>query len=401
MADAPQLQIPQMPSNAGIPGLNQAPVSGVAQTNPLMSLQQGAVQGASLGLQARQIAIQQQLANQQEQQRRSQMYAAQVQQQKNEEDFVTNAWDKIAHMGNVPAYQQHLIESITPATQKVMSRYGVSPDFTHEDFVNNDPAKKEAIALMSSKLPPEEKAIGLQAIHVKYPGETELGQSLTQMSDQLMKQKTMQVDQQKNQQKLAQDWVNGAESLKGDTVYKGLETQRNAAAQGYDTLKKNQKADGSYDLSNGQIIDLYGQLWKAQTGGVLSPAELDEMNQASAQKNYAKLAGYLGMSKSALPTAVGQRLETMFTNLGQFSDKQHSTMEQSKNAMPGGLTDPNEIAAAQKRLGRGLSFDEMKSSSDAASKYQPGKAAAKPGDVEDGYIYLGGDKKNPKSWKKQ
>jgi hypothetical protein len=353
MADLPQYPLP----NPALPFGQQANPT-IAQTNPLMSAAQGINAGAQLGLQQQQL-------NLQRQQQQAAIMAAQVQAQKNKEDFLTNAWGKIAELKNVPDYQNYLMQQLGPVMSDTLSKYGVNVDLSHGSFMSNPSVQTQVTNLMANpNLDYQSKADGLRAIERANPGMEDMNALIEKQANALQEQQKFGFEQEKTQNELAQQWVTNNQSLRGDTVYKQLETQRNAAAQGYDTLTKNKGADGNYNLSNAQIVDLYGQLWKAQTGGVLSPQELSEMNQASLQKNYAKMATFLGMSPNALPTAVGQRLEGMFTNLGNFTDAQHSAMEASKAAKPGGLVDPVKIQSAQAALGRGLTFQQMKDQSD-------------------------------------
>ncbi len=359
MAD---IQLPQYQINTPTP-VPQT-VSPVAP-NPLTALSAGIQQGATLGFQARTVAAQEQERQTQLLQAQAQMAQAKRANQLASLDAFQKQYDALQKINPDHAFDFYQ-KAMAPLNSEIMNDLGVPADFhsdanpMHEtqDKVDQIQAYVKAAATKSMPLP-----LVLSGLS-KIQSDIGTGDYASKRAEEAMKTVGSIQDYAKNQQDLAQKWVTNNQSLRGDQVYKGLETQRNSAAQGYDTLLKNKKPDGSYDLSNGQIIDLYGQLWKSQTGGVLSPSELDEMNQASVQKNTAKLAGLIGLSKNALPTQVGKRLETMFTNLGEFTEKQHASMEASKAAQPGGLVDPEEIKGAKAALGRGLTFSQLKAQSD-------------------------------------
>lgn len=360
MADLQQYPLP----NPSLPFGQQA-VSPVAQTNPLMSLGSGVNTGISLGLQAGQLSLQ---AKQQAMQQ--QLQQAQIQQAKAailkealgtaHADFDTLS--KINPDMAIDYYHQ----KIAPLQDEFWGQYGIKMDSSQiPSSHNNADILGQANQLTDMVLNDPSKIAVARAGLSHLQNRMDVGEMAQQKLNKNVEAVNAIGENQKNQEKLAQDWVTANESLRGDSVYKGLETQRNSAAQGYDTLKKYQKQDGTFNLNNAQVVDLYGQLWKAQTGGVLSPGELNEMNQASLQKNYAKLAGIVGLSPNALPTQFGNRMLDMFTNLGNFTESQHASMETAKAAKPGDLNDPNLIAATQQRIGRGMTFPQMKAKSDS------------------------------------
>lgn len=180
MAD--QLPLPQYvgapagPSAIPIPQQNSPML--MPGGNPLLGLSSGIQQGASLGFQAQQIAALQQ-------QRQIEMQQAQIQQQKNQEDFLTQAWGKIADLKNIPSYQNYLINAVQPLTQTVMGRYGLNVDMTHPDLVGNDPAQKEVTTIMASKMPAQEKATALKAVALKYPSQEDLDSRIASMAETL------------------------------------------------------------------------------------------------------------------------------------------------------------------------------------------------------------------------
>lgn len=375
MADIqlPRYELP----NPALP-LGQQAVSPVAQTNPLQSLAGGVNSGVSLGLQARQVKAL-------EQERQVQMIAAQVQQQKNEEELLTNAWQKIADLKNMPSYQSHLISAIDPLMKKVLSRHGIQIDMNHPDLVENDPAHKEVQAVMASDLPWDQKATALQAVHLKYPSQTDLGSTIDAMSQQLMARK-------KGQDELIQQEKQRQESLRGDQLLQQTELKRSAAGSLYNQLRLSQKENGEYDITVPQMVEMYGNLYRSQNGTGLTGEALPLMDQKTAEGNYSKLAAYFGLAKNALPKELGDRLLHMSEQLGDFNEAQHQKMMLGRDKRTPGIDET--YAGPLSSDSRGLNFPEMKANADKASKYQTktpsfkSAAEAEKADIPKGSIVL-------------
>jgi len=206
-------------------------------------------------------------------------------------------------------------------------------------------------------------------------------------------------DYLQHQDELMQQEFQRRQQLRSDPLIQQVEIKQSAAGSIYDQLKRSQKEDGSYDMSVPQLVDMYANLYRAQSGVGITGEALPMMDQPSAQENYAKLAAYFGKSKNALPKEIGDRLLHMSEQLGNFSQKQHEKLMEGREVPVSGLSAANQRIISAWPNSRGMSFSEMKSGSDADSKYQPNvpqfksAAEAEKADIPKGAVVLINGKK--------
>ena len=171
------------------------------------------------------------------------------------------------------------------------------------------------------------------------------------------------VQANQHQDKLEQNYKQQFISVRGDQNISGLEKQRDAAAQAYNLIRDSQGKEGKhYNLSEPQLVELYGQMMMAMTGRGLTGESLAKMDQASAKSKTAALATFIGLSPSATTDAIGDRLKHMTTTLGPQVQSNLDKRMEGRLLPPSGL-DPKR-AAPIREAGRSRTFQEQVALSD-------------------------------------
>lgn len=174
--------------------------------------------------------------------------------------------------------------------------------------------------------------------------------------------------EEQQQDKLEHDYKQQLMSVRGDPNISGLEKQRDAAAQAYNLIKDSE-TKGGYNLSEPQLVELYGQLYMAMTGRGLTAEAQKSMDQATGKQKAAALATFIGMSPSATTQAIGDRLKHMTTTLG------HQTQENLDKRMESRVLPPSRLdpkrADAIRQAGRGYSFQELMEKSEERKSGKP------------------------------
>lgn len=163
--------------------------------------------------------------------------------------------------------------------------------------------------------------------------------------------------QDQQQDKLEQQYKQQLMSVRGDPNISGLEKQRDGAAQAYNILAQSRKSDGSYDLSEPQLTELYNQISVATSGKGMTDSMQKAMDQSTAKQKLASIATFVGMSPSATTQAIGDRLMHMSTVLGQQTQGNLDRRMESRILPPSGL-DPERVEPI-KKAGRGFSFQDL------------------------------------------
>ena len=179
--------------------------------------------------------------------------------------------------------------------------------------------------------------------------------SLAQMKSNKDISLGLREDQQ--QDKLEQQYKQQLTSVRGDPNISGLEKQRDGAAQAYNILAQSKKPDGSYDLSEPQLTELYNQITVATSGKGMTDSMQKSMDQATAKQKMASIATFIGMSPSATTQAIGDRLMHMSQVLGTQTQANLDKRMESRVLPPSGLKP--ERAKPIQDAGRGYSFQEL------------------------------------------
>lgn len=174
---------------------------------------------------------------------------------------------------------------------------------------------------------------------------------------QANKDMTLGLKEDQQQDKLEHDYTQQLVSVRGDPNISALEKQRDAAAQAYNLIRDSQGTGKDYNLSEPQMVELYGQLYTAMTGRGLTAEAQHAMNQATGKQKLASLATFIGMSPSATTTAIGDRLKHMTTTLGTQVQSNLDKRMAQRMIPPSGLA--KDRADRRAKEGRGFSFGEL------------------------------------------
>lgn len=361
MAEHQQYPLP----NPGLP-LGQQAVSPVAQTNPLQSLQQGGVQGFSLGLAARQQAAL-------EQERQTQLMAAQAaikqQQQKNLIDYSTQLDTNLKNIADIDHGMavRFYKEKVLPLHNEIGKQYGLpemDPNAINSE--DNTPKELERIStLYHTMISDPQKAPFAQAELNDVFTKEIYNKHINEAAGSALKGG---IDFNKHQDELMNQEFQRRHQLRSDPLIQQVELKQSAAGSVYDQLRRAQDDKGKYNISAPQLVDLYANLYRAQSGVGITGEALPMMDQKTAQGNYAKVAAYFGLSKNALPQELGDRLLHMSEQLGHFNEIQHQKLMEGRDVPTAGLSQANQKAVDQWPNPRGLSFTEMKKQSDESRK---------------------------------
>lgn len=232
-----------------------------------------------------------------------------------------------------------------------------------------DMAKQEAFQKMSAqsigdKLPLIDTMMKAQA----QKDTKEMGLKQLQSNKDI----SLGLKESQQQDKLEQQYKQQLMSVRGDPNISGLEKQRDAAAQAYNLINDSKTANGGYNLSEPQMVELYGQLYSAMTGRGLTAEAQHAMDQATAKSKLASIATFIGMSPSATTQAIGDRLMHMTTTLGSQVQGNLDKRMEPRLLPPSGL-DPKR-ADPIKKDGRGFTFQELM---DQSHKRKSGSQAAR------------------------
>ena len=341
--------------------------------NILSGVGPGVAQGFGMGLQQRQVQAL-------EQERQTQLMSAQLaaQQAKKENDLkaldtLSTQYERLSKNHPDTAFEFYR-DKMAPFYSSVLQDHGIQADFQSEanplhetsDSVKRINDAVTGLADGSIDQPTFEKIMSReQSGH-------NVGEYLQKRIDEAQKAGNTVQDYTKHQDELVQQERQRQDSLRSDPVIQQVEMKRVAAGQVYDALRHAQDESGNYNVSQGQLVDLYGNIYRAQTGVGITGEALPMMDQPTAQANYAKLAAYFGLSKNALPKELGDRLLSMSNQLGNFNEAQHQKMMEGRNTPVVGLDEKHRDSLSNLNS-RGFSFQEMKANADKASKYQPNK----------------------------
>jgi hypothetical protein len=341
----------------------QAPLQGVP----------GAFQGGmSLGLQQRQIQAL-------EQERQIQLQTAQLaaQQAKKTNDIAAlgalrSNYDLIK--GDYPDQAFDLYQTkIAPFMSAILRDQGINADFqtnanpNHENADSVKVITKAVSDFASGNIDEPTFQKVMAGEQMKHSPEGYVAKRI----GEAQKSGTSIQDYNKHQDELEQQARQQIAATRGDQNFQKLELQRNGAAATYDLLRKNQKQDGSYDLTKQQLVDLNSKLYTALNGTGPTDTSMKELNQSSVQSLYSTLASRVGLARNALPREIGDRILKMSDDAGSFAEAQHTQMLSGKLNANTGLEPARRQNILNEVSPRGFTFQEMKSKADAASKYQP------------------------------
>lgn len=158
-----------------------------------------------------------------------------------------------------------------------------------------------------------------------------------------------------NQIHMEQNAIQRVVSARGDSSLINIEKQRDAAAQGYNTLTK-AEAEGRAP-SQAEFYDVLGQLWKSRTGAAPTKDDLSSLKGTTAQsKLNSALQFWTGKPAGANTQDIIGNIKNFIQDTGEQLDRAHDAYMAPHLIKPSGLDDSrwNPIA----NLGRGLSFKD-------------------------------------------
>lgn len=358
MAEAPQPIIPQMPQNANIPGLNQTPVSPVAQTNPLMALQQGGVQGFSLGLAARQ---QQAL----EQERQVQIMAAQQQARLAQQTALTNA-ATMAHQNFEDLSKvdpDHAVDyynkAIAPLHQEILAQYGIHMDTGQmPDSHKNADAIDKINSYVDMLKDPSKAPLALQGLN-RISNEMDIAQQTREKAAAGMKTIGQIQDYNNHVDTLEQNYGNDISTMKSRSGTYGQQDQKVAQAAHLRTMV-NQYLDpktGEYKVPQAQYTELVMGLANLLSASGTADAETREKLESMTSKGkFNQAVQYV--------TGVPQtgNTQAIIKNLVDSIDRQGMTAQQIRDnelsQVKPSVDLPPERAARTLGKGRGTDFND-------------------------------------------
>lgn len=398
MADtlpSPQYRLPQQALPQGLDVAASTPPNALSQIGP------GIIQGASLGFQARQTAAL-------EQERQTQLMAAQVaaQQARKASNIAALAavgeqYDRLSKIHPDDAFDLYK-SKLAPLMSAVVSDTGLPADFhtdanpSHEtaDTVKRMHDAVSGLADGTIDMPTFQKIMnGIQS-------QNNIGEYAQKRIDEATKAGNTIQDYNKNIQSMEKDARQQINTVRGDTNFQRLESQRNGAAGVYSLLRQNQDEKGNYNLTKQQLVDLNSKLYTGLNGVAPTETALKELMGSSAQSLYSELAARVGLARNALPKQIGDRLLEMSEQAGNFAEAQHDSMLQGRlSQMNTALPEHIKQAVIRDISPRGQTFQEMKAIADKQSKYQPNipkfksAAEAEKSNVPKGSIVLINGKK--------
>lgn len=159
----------------------------------------------------------------------------------------------------------------------------------------------------------------------------------------------------KEQDAYWRDAVRGLQSIRGDTAMKDIETQRNAAIQGYNRLKQIEfsgKAPNPIDY-----IDILGQVYKARTGTAPTQEVLKEAKQATSQAAIGKFWTLAtGQQMPGTSKEIALSLKDMVTHMGLQADELHDGYMQVHGSQVFNPNMSEDNVKKLSKLSRGKSF---------------------------------------------
>jgi hypothetical protein len=381
MADLQQYPLP----NPGLP-LGQNGVSPVAQTNPLQSLTQGAVQGGTLGLQY--------------QAQQTEAAKALIQARQQQQQVLANKIDLLKTYADL--YQKY---AVAPSIQKQVVLKGFIP--THNDIAqmtgNQDAVVNPSQIDFEADRGPLKELMNItplafpqsgsntnpshlndyiskfKTIEASVPGNPMVQQiaeknisDMMALDQKNMQEKQFGFEQQKNDEQLEQKARDEINLTRGDQNFQKLEAQRNGAGGVYNILRLNQDEKGNYNLTKPQLVDLNSKMYTALNGTAPTAQALEDLNGSSITSLYSTLASNLGLAKNALPKQIGDRLLKMADDAGNFAQTQQTSMLGGRLSQMATDLPPNRRQAILNDAStRGRTFQQMKEEADKQSKYQP------------------------------
>ncbi len=162
---------------------------------------------------------------------------------------------------------------------------------------------------------------------------------------------------QKEQDTYWREGVRGLQSIRGDQQVKDIETQRNAAINGYNRLSQIEaegKAPNPVDY-----VDIVGQIYKARTGQAPSEEILKQAVQETGAGKWGQAMTFLtGKQQPATTKDIASSLKDMVAHMGFQADDLHDGVMQAHGSQ---VLNPNmspENVAKLAKIARGKSFVE-------------------------------------------
>jgi hypothetical protein len=162
--------------------------------------------------------------------------------------------------------------------------------------------------------------------------------------------------QNSEQQRMENESMTRLASVRGDSVLKELETQRNAAVQAKSVIVQ-AKAEGR-EPNLAEYTDVLGQLWRARTGIAPTKEVMHDLQMATAQGKLGKVYTLVsGKPAPASSKAVISALEDFVDNTGTTVDLMHEQQLAPHLMKPKDLEQDRWDNIA--KTNRGLSYEDF------------------------------------------